>query len=119
MNLDQYSSQVVDLLGKVQTSTQKKADAWLVGQDINDNNYKEKGSALAEALYGEGAQINRSVTGEITITDKSGNESREMSFDDFKNQVAYFEGTNRSAEQLEEAAKTMSKMTDSQLSNLG
>ena len=120
MNLEQYGSQIVDLLGKVQTSTQENADSWLVGQDINDDNYKEKGSVLAEALYGEGAQINRDwFTGDITITDKSGNESREMSFDDFKNQVAYFEGTKQSAEQLEKAAETMSKMTDSQLSDLG
>ena len=119
MDTDDYSNRVIDLLGKIQVPVQDYADSWKQNDQVNKSNYQQVGKVLAEQLYGEGAIVSlNDWNNEVTLSDKEGTESRTMSFDEFKDQAAYYKGSQQAAQQLEEAASLISSMSEKQQDNL-
>ena len=119
MDTDDYSNRVVDLLGKIQVPVQDYADSWRENSQVNKSNYQQVGKVLAEELYGEGATVSlNNWNNEVTLSNKEGTESRTMSFDEFKDQAAYYKGSQQAAQQLEEAASLISSMSEKQQDNL-
>lgn len=119
MDTDDYSNRVIDLLGKIQVPVQDYADNWRENSQVNKFNYQQVGKVLAEQLYGEGATVSlNNWNNEVTLSNKEGTESRTMSFDEFKDQAAYYKGSQQAAQQLEEAASLISSMSEKQQDNL-
>ena len=119
MSTNDYSDRVIDLLGKIQVPVQDYADNWRENNQINKSDYRQFGKILAEQLYGEGATVSlNKLSNEITLSNKDGTESRTISFDEFKDQVAYYEGSQKAVQQLEEAASLISSMSEKQQDSL-
>lgn len=119
MDTEQYNERVLNLLGKIQVPVQEYADGWRENSQVNKTNFSQVGKVIAESIYGEGAtaSINH-WNNEVTLSNKDGSESRTMSFDQFKDEAAYYKGAQQASQQLEAAAQTIAQMSEGQQQQL-